>query len=69
MTFIKINDRILDYNKHNKELLLVKNHVLISIYEVLRIYGFAKHECSFVNKDLNLSLKFKFEKLEEEKFV
>ena len=48
---------------------LYKLLIMRDIYEVLRIYGFAKHECSFVNKDLNLSLKFKFEKLEEEKFV
>lgn len=69
MTFVKINNRILDYSKHSRECLLVKNHIIISIYDLVKVYGFEKTRQGFVNKDLNLKLNLKFEKLEKEVFV
>jgi len=39
------------------------------MYDVLRIYGFTKKRNGFVNKDLNLRLELKFDKLEKEEFV
>ncbi|NQU98739.1 hypothetical protein HQ533_04685 [Candidatus Woesearchaeota archaeon] len=69
MTFIKINNKIQDYRKHKREIFLTKNHIIISIYDILVPHGFEKHGKNFINKDLNLKLDLKFEKLEEEVFV
>ncbi|MBU1202413.1 MAG: hypothetical protein KJ583_01105 [Nanoarchaeota archaeon] len=69
MKFIKVNNRILDYEKHKEELSFVKNDILLYIDELVRAYGFEREKNSFVNKSLNLKLELKFEALDEEVFV
>jgi len=69
MKFIKVNNQILDYDKHKEELLFVRNDILLYIEELVRAYGFEKEKDFFVNKNLNLKLKLRFEKLEKELFV
>jgi|FLOH01.1.fsa_nt_gi hypothetical protein len=67
--FIKIQNRILDKDKLRRQQTIVKNHIIISIYDLLRIHGFEKMNDSFTNKDLNLNLNFEFENLEKETIV
>ena len=67
--FVKIKNRILDKKKLQEQQLIVKNHIILSIYDILSIYGFEKTRHSFVNKELNMKLELKFGKAEEEEFV
>ena len=67
--FIKINNWILDQNKLKKQQLIIKNHIIISIYDLLQIYGFKKTRDGFMNSDLNLRLELKFSKAEKEIIV
>ncbi|MFH1590153.1 MAG: hypothetical protein ABIB43_06315 [archaeon] len=67
--FVKINNRILDQDKLKRESLLVKNHIIISIHDLLRPYGFEKKRIGFVNEDLNMKIKFKFDKIEKEEII
>ena len=67
--FIKVNNRILDQTKLRMQQLIIKNHIIISIYDLLQIHGFKKTRNGFVNKDLNLKLDLKFDKAEKEIIV
>ena len=69
MNFVKINNRILDKCKLRRQQLIIKNHIILSIYDLLQILGFKKTRNGFVNKDLNLKLDLKFDKAEKEIIV
>ncbi|MBU0471337.1 MAG: hypothetical protein KKF89_04300 [Nanoarchaeota archaeon] len=69
MLFVQFNNRILDYSKLRRERIIVQNHMLISVCDLLRTYGFEKTRNGFVNKDLNMKIKLKFDKVEKEVFV
>ncbi|MBU0665910.1 MAG: hypothetical protein ABIC91_04020 [Nanoarchaeota archaeon] len=69
MSFIEVNNRILDYEEYCKDLTLLINELMIATHDVVRMYGFEKKENEFMNKDLNLKITLNFEKLKEEKFV
>lgn len=69
MKFIKINNRILDNETLRKEKLLVKNHMIICIHDLVNVYGFEKTRRGFVNKNLNMRLELKFSKVEKEVIV
>ena len=69
MKFVKINGRILDSSKYNREKFIVKQHLLIQIYDFARQHGFKRMDDCLENKDLNCKILIKFEKLVEEEFV
>jgi len=64
--FIKIKNRILDKNKLREQQLIVRNHIILSIYDILSIHGFVKNREGFIHKDLNMKMELKFGKAEEE---
>lgn len=69
MKFVKINGKILDYDIYIREALLIKNHLIISLHDVFKEHGFTGRKNCFVNKDLNLQVKIKFERISLEEFV
>lgn len=69
MKFIQINNQIFDYYKYNRELFLVKSHLLISIYDLAQEHGFTRENDFLINKNLNCKIRIVFEKLEPEVFV
>ena len=69
MKFVKINGRILDYDEYIREALLIKNHLIISLHDVFKEHGFVGRKNCFVNKDLNIKICIRFEKVTSEMFV
>ena len=69
MRFVKVNNRILDHEKYSRERFIVKQHLLISIYDLAREHGFKREGTKLVNKDLNCKINIIFEKIREEEFV
>ncbi len=67
--FVKINNRILDFNELVKDRILVKNHLIIQLEEMLKTYGFEKQDCHYINEDLNCKIKIKLTKDKKEVFV
>ncbi len=67
--FVKINNRILDFNELVKDRILVKNHLIIQLEELLKIYGFEKELDEYVNEDLNCKIIFELIKDKKEVFV
>lgn len=69
MSFVKIKNRVLDQQVLERKQILVKNHIIISIKELLQSYGFEKRGELFVNEEINMRIDVEFDKLEKEIIV
>jgi hypothetical protein len=68
--FIKINGRILDLQKYNREVYLIKEFLMHKIEEIIRQHGFSKEkEGEYYHLDYDLSLKISIHKKKELEFV
>ena len=61
--FVEYNNRILDQDKIQRQIVLLKNVILYEFSDIIKKYGFEENEDKFICEELALEIDINFNEL------